>query len=230
MNSRTTAIVLCAAFVAAIAVSLRFGDPVARLVGTARLARPLADAVPAEFAGWTGTDKPLTEHEANTLLVDDYVQRLYRGPAGEAVQLAVFYHGNKERGLQRYYHNPTVCYQAAGWRLDATRFESVTLQDLAKEVPTCRYTFTKEGARLCILTLFRIDDEFLDESPRNKPFWMLLERLTPRLDDSPGSFVQVQVAVPVRDGDDAGASLVATRFLQTFGRSVLAAVDSRPGT
>ena len=230
MKSRTTAIVLSASFAAALGLSLRFGDPVARLVGTVALERPLVEAVPADLEGWRGTDKPLTEQETRILQLDDWVQRLYRGPGGENVQLAVFYYGNKERGLQRYYHNPTVCYTAAGWSLDATRFEPVTLEDLAKEVPTCRYTFTKAGGRLCVLTLFRIDDEFLDESPRNKPFWMLKERLTPKLSDAPGTFVQVQVAVPVKDGDDAGASAIATRFLQTFGRTVLAATEPHGGS
>lgn len=227
---RTSAVVLCALFAAAIPLSLRFGDPVERLVGTVRLARPLAVAIPASLAGWRGEDVPLTEHEERTIQVDDYVRRRYDGPAGEQVTLFVSYHGNKERGLQRYYHNPTVCYTAAGWTLDATRFENVTLQDLAKEIPTCRYTFVHGASRMCVLTVFRVDDEFLDESPRNKPFWMLVERLTPKIDDGPGTFVQVQVVVPVTGGDEPAAALLASRFLQIFGRTVLEAVETRPGT
>jgi EpsI family protein len=231
MKSRHAAVALCALFVAALPVSIRWGDPLDRLVGTVRLARPLSVAVPAEFAGWKGTDVPLTEKEQKTILVDDAVRRAYRGPDGELVTLFVSYHGNKERGLQRYYHNPTVCYTAAGWRLDSSRFETVTLTDMAKTLPTCRYVFVRDdGARQLVLTLVRVDEEYLDESPRNKPFWMLVDRLTPRLDDGPGTFVQVQVIVPVRGRDEAEASLVATRFLEVFGRTVVTAVEVRAGT
>ncbi|MCE9636106.1 MAG: EpsI family protein [Planctomycetes bacterium] len=227
---RTAALVLCALFVAGAAASIRWGDPLERLVGTARLARPLRDAVPVRLEGWDGRDEPLTETEMRAILADDYVRRLYRNAQGEAVTLFVSFHGNRERGLQRYYHNPTVCYPAAGWSLAATRFETITLRDAGLEVPTCRYVFDKGGAKLSVTTVFKVDDEFLDESPRNKPFWMLIDRLQPDLDDRPGSFVQVQVIVPVTDGDESKAAGLSSRFLQQFGRTLLSAVQPGSGT
>lgn len=229
MTLRGAALLLCAVFTAGTAASLQWGDPIERLLGTAHLARPLAVAVPRDLAGWSGRDEPLTEQEQRTLLLDDFVRRVYRGPAGETVTLFVSFHGNKERGLQRFYHNPTVCYPAAGWTLEATRFERVTLEDVAAEVPTCRYVFEKAGRRMSVLTLFQVDREFLDESPRNKPFWMLLDRLKPDLDDRPGSFAQVQVIVPIEGGDEPAAAAVSLRFLRTFARHVLSAVTVGSG-
>lgn len=230
MNLRTAALALCATFAAAIPASVRWGDPVDRLLGTVRLPRPLADAIPATLGGWTGKDQPLTAKERQTILVDDVVQRLYRGPGGEAVTLFISFYGNKERGLQRLYHNPTICYRDAGWTLRDTRFERLTVDDAAAELPTCRYLFDRDGQRLSVTTFFRVDDEFLDESPRNKPFWTLLEKITPDLSDEPGSFVQVQVVVGVTNGDDSGAAGTTTRFLQVFGRRILAAIDAGVGT
>lgn len=230
MNLRTAALVLFAAFGAAIPVSVRWGDPVDKLLGTVRLAHPLAESVPPELGGWSGADQPLTAKERNTLGATDVLQRLYRGPRGEAVTLFVAFYGNKEQGLQRYYHNPTICYRDAGWNLTDTRFERVTVEDAAEELPVCRYLFERSGARLAVTTFFRIDDEFLDESPRNKPFWTLLEKLKPDLSDEPGSFVQVQLVVSVQDGDEAAAAASVGRFLQVFGRRLLSAIEVGVGT
>jgi EpsI family protein len=226
-SPRSTALALCVVFAAAIPVSLRWGDPVDRLLGTVRPAQALALAIPTAAEGWTGSDQALSAKERRTLQLDDYVERTYRGPDGEALTLFVSFYGNKQRGLQRYYHNPTICYRDAGWTLLETHFERVTLQDLGREVPTCRYLFERDGQRLSVTTFFQIDDELLDESPRNKPFWTLLEKMTPSLSDAPGSFAQVQIIAPVAPGDDGAAAAATSRFLHAFGAKILAAI--RPG-
>jgi len=209
---------------AAVPVSFLVGDPLHRLTGTTQLARPLRAAIPTQLAGWHMVqDDDLREFELEITKVDDYVSRLYEGPGGESVLLYVAYHGNKERGIQTYYHNASVCYPAAGWRLDGERFQDITLHDAAKVVPTCRYAFSRDGERLSVLTFFQVDDELLDQSPRNKPLWMLADRLVPRLDDSPGTFVQVQVVVPVHD-DPLAAAAVQERFLQAFGSTLFRAL------
>lgn len=230
MKLRTAALVVCVVFAAAIPVSLRWGDPVWRLLGTVRLPRPLADAIPANAHGWTGRDQPLSAKERITIQVDEALERAYRGPAGENVTLFISFYGNKERGLQRYYHNPTICYRDAGWTLLDTRFDRVTLENLGREVPTCRYLFERSGQRLSVTTFFQIDEEFLDESPRNKPFWTLLERLTPKLSDEPGSYVQVQVVVALDGADESGAAAATSRFLQAFGADVLSAIQPGVGS
>jgi len=224
MKPATTLLVAAAVMAAAVPLSLSVGDSLDRLQGTTQLSRSLREAIPRARDGWrTVEDDELREYELEITKVDDYVSRLYEGPDGESVLLYVAYHGNKERGLQTYYHNASVCYPAAGWELESERFQDVTLHDAAKQVPTCRYTFRRGAEELSVLTFFKVDDELLDQSPRNKPFWMLAERLTPHVDDAPGTFVQVQVVVPVAD-DPLAAAAVQERFLQAFGTSIFQAI------
>ncbi len=226
MKPRTALYAVCAVMIAAAAISYAVGDPAARLTGTVRLARPLGEAIPREFAGWRGVDDPMSEHEIRTTKVDDYLRRRYRSASGDEVLLYVAYHGNKERGMQTYYHNVDVCFPSQGWKKESDRTGTETLSDAAKEIPVCRYVFGKDGVRLSVLTFFKVDDEFLDQSPRNKPFWTLLDRATPQLDDAPGTFVQVQFLTLVGKAGESGAADVQSRFLRDFGRTILTAVES----
>ncbi len=224
MTPRGALLAVCVLLGAALPVSYLVGHGGGRATGTVRLPHTLREAVPTELGGWRLVkEDELREYERQITKVDDYVSRLYAGPRGEQVLLYMAYHGNRERGLATYYHNASVCYPAAGWELAKETFEEVTLHDAARQVPTCRYDFRRPGERIFVLTFFRVDDELLDQSPRNKPLWTLAERLTPHFDDSPGTFVQVQIVARV-DGDENAAVAAQTRFLQTFGTALLRAV------
>ncbi len=225
MKTTSAAIAALALFAAGAAASYLVGDSSGRLTGTIALPHPLRTSIPMELAGWKGVDEDLTESVLRTIKVDDYVRRRYSDSAGTEVLLYVAYHGNKERGMQTYYHNATVCFVSQGWTIESEKTSSETLPDVAKELPVCRYVFNREGERLSVLTFFKVDDQFLDQSPRNKPFWMMLDRVTPKFDDSPGTFVQVQIVAPVGAGGEYGAADVQTRFLRDFGRRILLAVE-----
>ncbi len=226
MTPQRALVVACVIMAIALPFSFAVGDPVDRLVGTVELDQPLAVAIPTSLDEWElARENELGERVEQITKVDDYISRVYRGRDGAEVLLYVAFHGNKERGLQTYYHNATVCYPAAGWDLVGEEFETLTLHDAARQLPVCRYRFERSGERLSVLTFFRVDGEVLDQSPRNKPFWMLAERLSPPIDDSPGTFVQVQVVVRVAAGmSDTDAAIRQVRFLQTFGGSILQAV------
>jgi EpsI family protein len=224
VTQRSAAIVVCAALALCAAISYAVGDRWDRLVGTVRLPQALAQAIPRELAGWKGVDDPLPDATVRTLQVDDHLRRRYVDPDGSEALLYVAFHGNKERGMRTYYHNVTVCFPSAGWRLESERPGVETLHDVAKQVPVCRYVFAKDGGRLCVMTFFKVDDDLLDQSPRNKPLWTLLDRALPKLDDSPGTFVQVQIVVPV-SGDGYAAQDVQSRFLREFGANILRAVE-----
>jgi len=222
----TTAVAAALTLLAAgAAASYVVGDSSGRLTGTVALPRPLKTSIPLELAGWTGVDEALPDNVLRTIRVDDYVRRRYRDAAGTEVLLYVAYHGNKERGMQTYYHNATVCFTSAGWAIESEKASSETLPDAAKEIPVCRYVFGKDGEKLSVLTFFKVDKELLDQSPRNKPFWTLLERVSPKFDDSPGTFVQVQIVAPVEAGGEYAAADVQSRFLRDFGRRILSAVE-----
>jgi EpsI family protein len=226
VKPRTALVAVCAVMAAAAAISYAVGDPASRLTGTVRLSRPLNDAIPRELGDWRGVDDPMSDEVVRTTKVDDYVRRRYRSRDGAELLLYVAYHGNKERGMQTYYHNATICFPSQGWRLESERTGTETLHDAAKEVPVCRYVFSKDAMRISAMTFFKVDGDLLDQSPRNKPFWMLLDRATPQLDDSPGTFVQVQLLTTVGAGGESGAADVQSRFLRDFGRTILTAVES----
>ena len=226
MKPNTAVVVVCSLLGAAAIASYVVGDGVGRLTGTERLPRPLATAVPAAMADWRGVDEPMTAEVIRTLKVDDYVRRRYTAADGEEVLLYVAYHGNKERGMQTYYHNVTVCFPSQGWKPESERTSTETLHEAAKEIPVCRYVFSKEGVKLSVLTFFKVGDDLLDQSPRNKPLWMLLDRVTPQFDDSPGMFVQVQILTRVGDRGEYAASDVESRFLHDFGPTILKAVEA----
>jgi EpsI family protein len=225
VNGRTAVVAVCSLLGAAAVASYLLGEGAGRLTGTERLPRPLAASVPAELAGWKGVDEPLPAKTVATLKVDDHVRRRYRDAEGDDVLLYVAYHGNKERGMQTYYHNVEICFPSQGWKCESQTTGTETLHEAAKEIPVCRYVFAKEDVKLSVLTFFKVNDEFLDQSPRNKPFWLLVDRSTPQFDDSPGTFVQVQVIVGVGPGGEFAAADLQSRFLREFGPRILKAVE-----
>ena len=226
MRAKTAAMVVCALLGAAAVASYAVGDRSSDLTGTVLLPHRLADAIPASLGGWRGTDEPLSEAAIRTTQVDDHVRRQYRSEEdGARALLYVAYHGNKGRGMDTLYHNATVCFPSQGWKLESERAGTETLPDSARSVPVRRYVFEKDGLRLSVLTFFQVGGELLDESPRNKAVWTLLDRALPQLDDSPGTFVQAQVIVAVEAGGEAAADDVQSKFLRVFGSTILRAVD-----
>lgn len=228
MKTKTAAVSAIALLAAAGVASYSIGDRAELLTRTIALPRKLSISIPLELGGWRGTNDPMDAKTVETLQVDDYVRRRYVHRDGADALLYVAYHGNKERGMQTYYHNPTVCFRSQGWTIENQKTSTETLSDAAKEIPVCRYVFGKEGERLSVMTFFKVDREFLDQSPRNKPLWSLLDRATPQFSDSPGTFVQVQIVVPVGKGGEFEAADLQSRFLRDFGRAILDAVEPGP--
>ncbi len=225
MNQRRA--LLCAALMMALAtpVSILIGGSGDRALGTTPLAQPLRVAIPTQLADWTMTlEDDLAERQVELTRVDDYVSRRYVDSDGGHVTLYVAYHGNKERGIGTLYHNASVCYPAAGWKLTEERFATLVLRESARSVPTCRYLFSRGQATLSVLTFFAVDGELLDQSPRNKPFWLLADRLTPEIDHDRGTLLQVQVVAVVQPGEAEAVARRQERFLQDFGGAIFRSV------
>lgn len=225
MKARAAVAIVCGVLAAAAIASYAVGDRLSRLVGTVHLPQRLDAAIPSQLAGWNGRDEPMSDADVRMTQVDDYLRRRYASADGDEVLLYVAFHGNKARGQNTYYHNPTVCLPAQGLKLAATRTGTETLPDSARVLPVCRYVFANETARLAVLTFFQVDGDLLGESPRNDAMRALLDQSVPQLDDSPGTFVQVQVIVGVGDSGDAAAADVQSKFLRAFGSTILRAVD-----
>jgi hypothetical protein len=119
--------------------------------------------------------------------------------------------------MEAIYHNPTICFPSAGWELLRPGRRTIRLNDIARKFDASLDHFRKSGNHLVVLNFFVVDGEVLEESPRNKPFWLALDKL--RFSSDPGYFAQVQVVVmnqgEVRDAEDTAAELleVAGRYI-----------------
>jgi EpsI family protein len=193
----------------------KLGNPFVS-AATRDLKIPFAE-FPRKLEGWQGEDRPLKAKEIKIAGMDRYLRRLYRHRDGRAVVLYLSYYGNKARGMEAIYHNPTICFPSAGWEaVRATRRE-IRLVDVAKKFDVSMDTFKKGGSQLVVLNFFIVDGEVLEESPRNKPFWLALDKL--RFSTDPGYFVQVQVVVQSQ-GDLEITEATAADFLAGAGRYI----------
>lgn len=70
--------------------------------------------VPMTVGQWVGEDDPETNQEVMILLEpEQYVQRLYRDPAGHHIWLTMVGGRNSQP-----FHAPDICYDADGWQYD----------------------------------------------------------------------------------------------------------------
>lgn len=70
--------------------------------------------IPMTAGEWVGEDDPETNQEVMILLEpEQYVQRLYRDPAGHHVWLTMVGGRNSQP-----FHAPDICYDADGWQYD----------------------------------------------------------------------------------------------------------------
>lgn len=146
--------------------------------------------------------------------MDQYLRRQYRSADGRSAMLYAAYYGNKAKGMETIYHNPTVCFPAAGWKWAGSEQRTVTLTDAARQFDVSLDTFRKPGEEITVLNFFIVDGEVLEKPPRNKPFWIGLDKL--RLSGDPGYFVQAQVVTANRrDGRDG--KKLAIDFLSRVG-------------
>ncbi len=193
----------------------KLGDPLVS-AETRDLKIPFSE-FPKVLGDWKGKDRPLSEKEIAIAGMDTYLRRVYVNRDGRSAVLYLCYYGNKARGMEAIYHNPTICFPSAGFELTRTGRRSIRLVDIAKKFSVSLDHFRKSGNRLVVLNFFVVDGEVLEESPRNKPFWLALDKL--RFSSDPGYFAQVQVVVMNRgDADDAEAT--AAELLAEAGRYI----------
>jgi len=118
---------------------LRFWTVVLLLAGTAVLIyahgdsdliparEPLAQ-LPAEIAGWTGTDLEIDQETLDVLGHGDFLSRSYTRQGQPApIDLFIAYFATQRTGST--IHSPKNCLPASGWVFDATQY--VDLRDVA---------------------------------------------------------------------------------------------------
>jgi EpsI family protein len=216
--------ILLASAAATVAIG---GNPISP-AGYRGLRMPFSE-FPLTIGGYRGRDIPLAEKARELVGMDRYLQREYHpipggpeGPApGGSLLFYVSYHGNKARGLEAIYHNPTVCLPAAGWDWVDSRRKSVTLADLAMEfeVSLDLFRHRRSGREKVVLNFFVVEERrAVGGTPRNQPFWVGLERL--RSGDGPGYLAQIQVVRDV-NGTREDAERRVLEFLRRAGGRIL---------
>ena len=211
-------VILVLLLVAGIVLSLvlgRLGDPLVS-AETRDLKIPFSE-FPVTIGAWKGKDRPLSPKEISIAGMDSYLRRVYSNSDGRTAVLYLCYYGNKARGMESIYHNPTICFPSAGWELTRTGRRSIRLNDIAKKFNVSLDHFRKSGSRLVVLNFFVVDGEVLEDSPRNKPFWLALDKL--RFSSDPGYFAQIQVVVMSR-GDVEETEQTAADLLEESGRYI----------
>ena len=211
-------LVLLLVLAAGIALSLlvgKLGDPLLS-ARTRNLQIPFPE-FPARLESWTGRDRPLSPREVSIAGMDTYLRRIYTNRDGRSAVLYLCYYGNKARGMEAIYHNPTICFPSAGWELMRVGRRTIRLTDVARKFGVSLDHFTKSGKHLVVLNFFVVDGEVLEESPRNKPFWLALDKL--RFSSDPGYFAQIQVVV-MSEGDMRDAEDTAAELLEVAGRYI----------
>lgn len=127
----------------------------------APLQQPLA-SLPLEIGGWRGVDVPLDEGAQEAAHFDDqFVNRVYSGPAGGPVGVFVGYVG---RARARLGHRPDVCYTGVGWERQGQ--EAVRIEAAGRTAPATFYEFravNDPAARLCVLATYVINGRFVED-------------------------------------------------------------------
>jgi EpsI family protein len=167
---------------------------------------------PREVGGFTGTDQALGDRVAELAGMDRWLRREYRAADGGHLIFYVAYYGNRDRGLQTIYHNPTVCYPAAGYAPGESRVASIPGGAEGPEVPVDLTVYrSSTGSELLVGSFFVLDEKRASaRPPRNEVVALGFEKLRPSV--TPGYFVQVQVVAAVRRSLPEATAMVM-RFL-----------------
>lgn len=74
--------------------------------------RPLG-LLPLQLGLWRGGDEPLEKRIIEAAGVDDYLNRVYRDPSGNTVQIYIGYYRSQKTGDT--FHSPKNCLPGGGW-------------------------------------------------------------------------------------------------------------------
>ena len=170
------------------------------------LARGVLAACPTTIGEWSGAEHSFEDAVIEDLDADDILIRRYaRGP--EIVWLCVVYHQNKRYGA----HDPRLCYEAQGYRLEAPR-RTVFHDSTGTAREAIRFV-AERAQRRRIVYYWWVTKGYssadVGEFRGRMAMWGALENR------SWGAFVRVEALV--RDGDEAAAERAARDFAARVG-------------
>jgi hypothetical protein len=206
-------VILTGVLAAGIAASFVFGRMWRPFASTEfrDLLRPLPD-FPRTLEDFVGEDVPLGERVREKAGMDRWLRREYRSRDAGSLIFYVAYYGNRDRGLETIYHNPTVCYPAAGFTPGVSEIVSITGGSDGEPIEVDLTVYRSPGGtELLVGSFFILDEKRVSaRPPRNEVVTLGFEKLRPSL--TPGYFVQVQVVAAV-ERDLPVTRAVVRRFL-----------------
>ncbi|MCB0345122.1 MAG: EpsI family protein [Bdellovibrionales bacterium] len=168
------------------------------------------EQLPLQLAQWRGTELPGMGIRAKEVLqLDQHLQRAYRSATGAPVTLYLGYWEQQTGDHQAAKHSPKVCLPANGWEISEshstvvpTNHGSIEVNELTAKRGTDSYLF--------LYWFFRGEQTYTQE-------WRAL------IDISLGAFMYgrsdggiIEVSVPIRSADAAGARRTLLEFLSDF--------------
>lgn len=173
---------------------------------------PLAE-FPTTIGEWRGEDREIDPHVRKLTAMDRGLRREYASPREKPVLLYVVWYGNRDRGLETIFHNPTVCYPAAGYTQVSSEILSVPVDGRAHPIEATADVYRSPGGgEVEVVSFFVLDEgRIFARPPRNDVVGLGVEKLRPSF--SPGYFAQVQVTTAVA-GDEPSARARAVSFLR----------------
>jgi EpsI family protein len=174
----------------------------------APVTRAALSSFPTEIGPWHGFDAaPFADDVVAQLGVDDYINRIYEGPAGAAVGVYIGYYGSQRQGDT--IHSPQNCLPGAGWR--PIEAGTQTIATAASTVRVNRYVIAKGLDQQVVLYWYQGRGRVVANEYANKALLMLDAA---RLRRTNGGLVRVIAPVRTTTTD-------ATDQLTSFAAAIL---------
>ncbi len=179
--------------------------------------KPLA-LLPMQIGAWEGRQGPEIDRDAIAVLgVDDFVNRLYSGPAQVPIALYVGYYGSQREGDT--IHSPLNCLPGAGWQPVERRRMTITVPTADRGQPATtlavnRLVIEKGLDRELVLYWYQSHGRAIASE-----YWgrILLAYDAFRLHRTDGALVRI--IAPIEGGGASGETAsehAATAFVRAF--------------
>lgn len=172
-------------------------------VSTTRLASPLS-AFPLQIADWSGVNGPDLDPETLRVLgADEYLNRVYVNPDGQALGLYVAYYAQQQQGDS--IHSPQNCLPGNGWQ--AISHTRPALDVDGRLLPVNRYVVERRRERQLVVYWYEGRGRAIANEYLNK-LYLLHDAV--RLGRTDGALVRI--STPLAPGlgraDEATATFV----------------------
>jgi EpsI family protein len=171
--------------------------------GESSLPRSPLDTISRSVSGWEAQDIPIEPHLITVSHVDEYVNRIYRGPSAQEVGLYVGFYKSQRAGDS--VHSPKNCLPGAGWQpVHASQLTLPLMRGYPEKVNL--YIVEHDGQRFVVLYWYQSHGRIIASEYRAKIYTIRDAILLNRTDSA-----LIRITVPVTDGE-ALALQTATAF------------------